>query len=101
MATIAFILLGLLGAWWFLLSVFLAWNYRSRLRAKKTPLTTKDKNDLKKLEDSIPRFHFQRRDYLLISPFILLMLPVYLYGWLVEDPYAKFDRLSTSHDDKT
>ena len=98
MTTAAFISFGLLGAWWFLLSAYLAWNYWSRLREKKTPLTAKDREDIRELEASLPRKLMRWWDYLFISPFILLMLPVYLYGWLVEDPYAKFDRLSTSND---
>jgi hypothetical protein len=100
MTTIFLIVFSMLGVWWCLLSLFLAWNYYGQLREKKTLLTLEQKEELKEFNASLPRYHLRRRDYLLFSPFFLIWLPFYLYYWLVENPHDKFERLSADHDDK-
>jgi hypothetical protein len=93
MKTAALILLGLLTLWWALLAAFLTLNYRKRAReAKEQPLTPEVREECRQLEQSIPRCHMRTIDWVFISPIILVMLPLYLYGWLVKDPYAKQDR---------
>jgi hypothetical protein len=57
MRTIAFILLGLLVAWWLLLSAFLTLNYWKRARGAKakTPLTAADKEEYRQLDAGLTR----------------------------------------------
>jgi hypothetical protein len=100
MNTVPLILLSLLGGWWVLLTLLLIWNYRARVRAPKTPLTPAEREEIREWEAGMPRHSVRPIDYLIIIPVILIMLPVYLYGRLVEDPYAKFDRLSVNQRDE-
>ena len=89
MKTAAFILVGLLIAWWLLLTVFLTLNYRKRVREARTPLTAEEIEECRQLEASLPRHEMRPIHWVFISPVVLVMLPIYLYGWLVTDPYDK------------
>ncbi|HWQ93437.1 MAG TPA: hypothetical protein VN673_17335 [Clostridia bacterium] len=94
MKTATLILLGLLVVWWVLLAAFLTLNYRKRVReAKQQPLTPEVREECRQLEQSIPPYHMRAIDWVFISPIILVMLPLYLYGWLVKDPYATQDEI--------
>jgi hypothetical protein len=92
----ALILLSLLATWWVLLTVFLIWNYRKRAREAETPLTPEQKEECRRLlQERMPHPQMRLIDFVgfvIISPVLLVMLPLYLYGWLVKDPYAKQDR---------
>jgi hypothetical protein len=89
MKTAALILLGLLAAWWSLLTVFLVLNYRKRVREARTPLTAEEAEECRQLEERLPRSQMRPVHFVIISPVVLVMLPLYLYGWLVTDPYDK------------
>jgi len=89
MTTIPFILLGLLVAWWVLLTVFLTLNHRKRVREAMTPLTEEEREECRQLEAQIPRYHMRPVHWVFIGPLLLVMLPLYLYGRLVADPYEK------------
>ena len=89
MKTAAFILLGLLAAWWVVLTVFLALNYRKRAREGRTPPTAEEREECRRLEARLPRVQMRTIHFVIISPVMLVMLPLYLYGWLVTDPYDK------------
>lgn len=89
MKSIIFILLALLGAWWTLLIGFLVWNHRKRVQEARTPLTAEEREECRKLEESIPREQVTAIDFIIMSPLMLVFLPLYLYGWLVKDPYTK------------
>jgi hypothetical protein len=89
MKTAALILLGLLATWWLLLTVFLTFNYRKRVREARTPLTTEEREACRQLDARLPRFQMSPLHFVIISPVLIVMLPLYLYGWLVTDPYDK------------
>jgi hypothetical protein len=83
MKTAAFIVVGALAAWWLLLTVFLAFSYRKRVREARTPLTAEEIEECRQLDSRLPRLQMRPIHFVLISPVVLLMLPLYLYGWLV------------------
>lgn len=89
MKTAALILLSLLAAWWLMLTVFLALNYRKRVREAKIPLTAEEAEECRQLEARLPCCQMRPAHFVIISPVVLVMLPLYLYGWLVKDPYDK------------
>jgi hypothetical protein len=89
MKTVAIILLGLLVAWWLVLTIFLTLNHRKRGREARIPLTKEEREECRQLEASLPRYHMRPIHWVFISPLVLVMLPLYLYGWLVTDPYAR------------
>jgi hypothetical protein len=89
MRTTAYILIGLVALWWLLLSVFLIVNYRKRVREARTPLTAEEREECRQLDARLPRVQMRAIHFVIISPVVLVMLPLYLYGWLVTDPYDK------------
>ena len=89
MKTAAFILLSVLAAWWLLLTVFVTLTHRKRAREAKTPLTAQEKKDCRQLKARLPRYHMRPIELVVISPVVLVMLPLYVYGWLLADPYDK------------
>jgi hypothetical protein len=54
-----------------------------------TPLTEEEKEECRQLEARMPRYCIRPVHWVIISPVVLVMLPLYLYGWLVTDPYGK------------
>jgi hypothetical protein len=54
--------------------------------AKKQPLTPEIREECRRFEESLPHEHMRTMDWVFISPIVLVMLPLYLYGWLVTDP---------------
>jgi hypothetical protein len=95
MKLIALILLGLLAAWWGVLTLWAISCHRDRVRAAATPMTPEELEECRKLEASIPRYHMRAKDWVVATPFmipfVLFLLPIYLYHWLVKDPYKKHD----------
>lgn len=89
MKTAAFILLGLLVAWWGLLTVFLTLNHRGRVREARIPMTEQEREECRQLEARLPRIQSRPIDFLVIIPTAIVMLPLFLYGRLVTDPYDK------------
>jgi hypothetical protein len=98
MKTIALILLCLLAVWWGLLTVHTISCHRRRIRLAAT-WTSEDEKDYRRFTDSdhmIRAFGTKHRfvDYLLGSPFILLMLPYFIHHWFVKDPFdEKHDKV--------
>jgi hypothetical protein len=86
MKTTAFILLGLLAAWWLLVAVFLTFFHQKRVRETRIPLTAEEREDCRELDARL-RFQMRPIHWVIISPIVLVMLPLYLYGWLVTDVY--------------
>ncbi len=89
---LAFILLCSLGVWWIILTLWAISCDRERVRDAARPLTPQEREELRQLEAVVPRRPMRTKDYLLIAPFLLpvmlVMLPLYLYGWLVKEPLA-------------
>jgi hypothetical protein len=95
MKPLVLILLGLLAAWWGVLTLWVISCHRDRVRAAAKPMTPEELEECRRLEANMPRRHMRPKDYAVISPFLipvmLVMMPLYLYGWLVKDPYRKHD----------
>jgi hypothetical protein len=95
MKNIALILLCVLAAWWCILTVWLISCHRERVRAAAKPMTQEELEESKSLEERLPRHHMRPREWAATSPFwvplVFVMLPLYIYGWLVKDPYKKHD----------
>ncbi|MBN9694111.1 MAG: hypothetical protein J0M24_28050 [Verrucomicrobia bacterium] len=98
MRTIALILLCSLAAWWGLLTLWAISCHRNRVRAAATQMTPEELEDFRKLEASLPRYHMRLKDWVVVTPFmipfVLFLLPIYLYHWLVKDPYKKHDQVA-------
>jgi hypothetical protein len=99
MKAIAPILLCLLAVWWGLLTVHTIACHRRRIRLAAT-WTPEDERDYRRLRDSyhmIRAFSASHRfiDYLLMSPFIFMLSPYFIYGRFVKDPFdGKHDHVS-------
>ncbi len=80
-------LLSLLGVWWLILTLFALRNYFDRVQETKTPLTPEQLEEVRRLEEGMPRKTIRRRDYFVVGPVIiamaLLFLPFSLYVWLL------------------
>ncbi|HEV2294713.1 MAG TPA: hypothetical protein VGR35_12740 [Tepidisphaeraceae bacterium] len=89
---LAFILLCLLAVWWVILTLWVISCHRERGQDAARPLTPEEQEELRELEAGIPRRRMRAKDYLFVAtfllPVVLVMLPLYLYGWLVKDPPA-------------
>jgi hypothetical protein len=100
MKIFALILLGLLAAWWVLLTLWAISCHRDRVRAAATPLTPEELEECRQLEASLPRYDTMRlRDWAIATPFMIpfvfLLLPIYLFHWFVRDPYKKHDHAAS------
>jgi hypothetical protein len=89
MKVAAIILLAVLVVWWMALTVFIVRNHRKRARkAKSKPMTEAQKEDYRRhLEET--RHPVRPVEFLVAVPFAVVMLPFYIYGWLIGDPYHK------------
>jgi hypothetical protein len=99
MKTIVIILLCLLAVWWGLLTVHTIVCHRRRIQLAAT-WTPEDEKDYGRLRDSDPMiraFSAKHRfvDYLLMSPFMFMLLPYFIYGRFVKDPFdGKHDHVA-------
>ena len=95
MKIVALILLGLLAAWWGILTLWTISCHRDRVRLAAKPMTPEELEDCRNLEASLPRHHMRPKDWVVTAPFyipfIFLLLPIYLWHWLVKDPFEKHD----------
>ena len=96
MKIVVFILLGLLVAWWCILaSCVISWH-RDRARAAAKPMTREQSHAFRKLEASMRRYRLHLRDHLatapFVIPFIVFLLPMYLWVWLGKSRYPKPSR---------
>jgi len=96
MKTIALILVGLLAAWWAILTLWVISCHRERVRAAAKPMTPEELEECRELEASIPHHHMRPKDYVITAPFwipfVLFFLPFCLWTLLVKDPYKKHDQ---------
>ena len=94
MKLIALILLGLLVAWWGVLTLWVMSCHRDRVRAAAT-ITPEEFKEGRKLTEDLHCYHMRRKDYVITAPFmipfILCFLPCYLYTWFVPDPFKKHE----------
>lgn len=89
MKTMALIIIGSLCVWWFVQVIILLASHRQRVIDAKTPPTAAVREECRRLSERLPRYKMRPVDWIWLSPLIVLMLPFYLYGWLVPDPYDK------------
>lgn len=89
MKTTTILIVCLIAIWWLLLTIILIYFHRRCIRNAAILITPEQKKELIELDKSIPLYHMRSFDYLIISPIIFIMLPFYLYGWLVESPCEK------------
>jgi hypothetical protein len=98
MNTLALILLGLLAAWWGVLTLWAISCHRDRVRAAAKPMTPEELEGCRELEAGLPRYHMRPKDYVVTAPimipFVFFLLPLYLSAWLVKDPYKKHDHVA-------
>ena len=94
----AFILLGLLAAWWLLLTVCLTRHHRKQVRRARRRLSPEVMEECRQMEAALPRIQTRPIDFVIIIPIAFLLLPLYLYGRFVTDPMTsnmRDDRLVT------
>jgi hypothetical protein len=95
MKTIALILLCLLAAWWVFLTLLTISCHRDRVRDAATPMTPEELEHCRQMKASIPRYNMRPKDWVVVTPFmipfVLFLLPIYLYHWFVKDPYKKHE----------
>ena len=77
MKTVAFILLGLLAAWWLVLTVYLTLNHRNRVREARTPLTAEEREECRQLDARLPRIQTRPIDFVILVPAAIVMLPLF------------------------
>lgn len=78
-------LLCLLGAWWATLSFWIYRSHRDRVGLVAKPLSVEEQEEVRKFEATIPRVEIRGLKLVILFPFllpsILVMLPLYVYGW--------------------
>jgi ABC-type nickel/cobalt efflux system permease component RcnA len=99
MKTIALILLGLLAAWWCVLTLWAISCHRDRVRLAAN-WTPENETEYRESQASTVRYHMRPKDYVVTAPFmipfIFVLLPLYLWDWLVKDPFKDHDHAANN-----